>query len=43
MRNFGIWELLDPFRNKIAKLFYGPSISHKDDHFASVMIIFIDF
>jgi hypothetical protein len=28
------WTLCAPFKNNIAILFNGPSINHKDDHFA---------
>ena len=30
---FQIYGICAPFRNKIPKFLYGPSITHKDDHF----------
>ena len=35
MQNFGIWATFRHlFEIKTATFFYGPSIVHKDDHFA---------
>jgi len=31
---FLIWEISTSFRNKIATIFNGPSITHKDDQLA---------
>jgi len=31
-KNSAKFQNLAPFRNKIAKNYYGPSITHKDEH-----------
>ena len=41
--NFGnLGSFWNPFWNKIAKKIHGPSITHKDDHFAQKFTLTLD-